>query len=224
MSCSKSRICASPTIRTRGSASRWTPRSISIIPMAGRRSAGGTRSRRSTATTRWRSTGASTRRIMPSWSSPATSTPEEVKADAEETYGKIAPRAEDRAAASARRSRCRRRRAPSRSPIRASSSRASAASIWCPRAPRPSPARAKRSMCSPHILGCGENSRLYRALVVDQGIALNAGACYSTARRSTTPSSAFTARRSRARRCTRSRRHRRRAGRCHRTRRHRRRA
>ena len=38
-------------------------------------------------------------------------TADEVKADAEETYGKIAPRAEIGAAAAAARSRCRRRRA-----------------------------------------------------------------------------------------------------------------
>ena len=31
-----------------------------------------------------------------------------------------------------------------------------------------------------HILGCGSNSRLYRTLVVDKGIALNAGASYAS--------------------------------------------
>ena len=87
-------------------------------------------------------------------------TPDEVKADAEETYGKVADRAPTPIRGSGRWSRCRRRRAPSRWPIRASSSRASAAIIWRPRKRPPSPARARRSTFSPtcsaaaRIAGC----------------------------------------------------------------------
>ncbi len=105
-------------------------------------------------------------------------TPEEVKADAEDTYGKVAvaPRS---VRGSARRSRCRRRRAPSRLPIRASSSPASTAIISRRRRPPRSPARARRSTCSPMCSAAASNSRLYRTLVVDKGIALNAGAFYS---------------------------------------------
>ena len=78
-----------------------------------------------------------------------------------------------------RRSRCRKRRAPSRSPIRASSSRACSAIISCRRRPPPSPARAKRSTCSPTSSAAARTAGSIETLVVDKGIALNAGACYS---------------------------------------------
>ena len=93
---------------------------------------------------------------------------------------------------SGRRSRRRTRRAPSRWPIRASSSRASAATISCRRDTTAKPGESEALDVLAHVLGTGSNSRLYRTLVVDKGIALNAGACYP-APRSTTPSSASTA-------------------------------
>jgi hypothetical protein len=69
------------------------------------------KSKSSIATMRWRSTGASTRRTTPSWSSPATSMPREVKADAERLTAR-SRRAPNCRRAGGRRSRCRRRRAP----------------------------------------------------------------------------------------------------------------
>ena len=94
MSCSKSRTCGSPTIRTAGSASRWTRRSTSTIPIAGRSI--GWRHEiekldRDDALAFYR------RFYTPNNAIVVVAgdvTPEEVKADAEETYGKVAPRAE----------------------------------------------------------------------------------------------------------------------------------
>ena len=105
-------------------------------------------------------------------------TPEEVKADAEETYGKIAPRAEI---------------APRRRPHRAGAGGAAHGDARRPagRATEHQPHlsralehdgkawRERGARSAAHMLGAGANSRLYRALVVDQGIALNAGAYYS---------------------------------------------
>jgi zinc protease len=105
-------------------------------------------------------------------------TPEEVKADAEETYGKIAPRAEI---------------APRRRPTEPVQEAPRTVTLADPRVEQPSISRIYLAPSSAtakhgesqaldllaHILGAGENSRLYRALVVDQGIALNAGAYYS---------------------------------------------
>ena len=45
---------------------------------------------------------------------------------------------------------------------------------------RPSPARARRSKCWPTCSAAASNSRLYQTLVVEQNIALNAGAYYSS--------------------------------------------
>jgi zinc protease len=105
-------------------------------------------------------------------------TAEEVKADAEETYGKIAPRAEIAA-----------RRRPME-PVQEAPRTVTLADA---RVEQPSVTRAylvpSRTTAKPgesaalealaHVLGGGPNSRLYRTLVVEQGVALNAGAYYS---------------------------------------------
>jgi zinc protease len=105
-------------------------------------------------------------------------TPDEVKADAEETYGKIAPRAEI---------------GPRRRPTEPVQEAPRAVTLADPRIEQPSVSRIYLAPSSTtakhgesdaleilsHILGAGANGRLYRALVVDQGIALNTGAYYS---------------------------------------------
>jgi zinc protease len=105
-------------------------------------------------------------------------TADEVKADAEETYGKIAQRAEIAP-----------RRRPQEPPQEAMRTVTLADSkVEQPSVSRyylvPSRTTAKTGESEAlevlaHVLGGGTNSRLYRALVVDQGIALNAGAYYS---------------------------------------------
>ena len=102
---------------------------------------------------------------------------DEVKTDAEETYGKVAVRAEI-AQRNGPRSRCKRRHAPSRSPIRGSSSRRQRDYL----VPSETTAKSGESEALDvlaHVIGSGQNSRVYRTLVVDKGIALNAGAYYS---------------------------------------------
>ena len=105
-------------------------------------------------------------------------TPEEVKADAEETYSKVAPRAEIVA-----------RQRP-REPVQEAPRTVTLADV---RVEQPSLTRfylvPSRTTAKPgesealevlaHVLGGGANSRLYRTLVVEQGIALGAGAYYS---------------------------------------------
>ena len=105
-------------------------------------------------------------------------TPEEIRADAEETYGKIAPRAEI---------------GPRRRPTEPVQEAPRAVTLADARIEQPSVSRIYLAPSSTtakpgesqalevlaHILGSGENSRLYRALVVDDGVALNAGAYYS---------------------------------------------
>jgi zinc protease len=105
-------------------------------------------------------------------------TAEEVKADAEETYGKVAPRTEI---------------GPRRRPMEPVQEAARTVTLADARVEQPSVSRAylvpSRTTAKPgesealdvlaHILGGGENSRLYRILVVEQGVALNAGAYYS---------------------------------------------
>jgi zinc protease len=117
-------------------------------------------------------------------------TPEEVKADAEETYGKVAPRAEI---------------VPRRRPREPVQEAPRTVTLADARVEQPSLTRSylvpSRTTAKPgesealevlaHVLGSGANSRLYRTLVVEQGIALSAGANYSD-----------TALRSRARLCT----------------------
>ncbi len=105
-------------------------------------------------------------------------TPDEVKADAETTYGKVAPRAEI---------------GPRRRPTEPTQEAPRTVTLADARVEQPSISRiylapsattAKHGASEAlevlaHVLGSGENSRLYRALVVDQGVALNAGAFYS---------------------------------------------
>src|SRR5581483_1727535 len=102
----------------------------------------------------------------------------EVKEDADETYGKVAPRAEV---------------APRRRPLEPPQEAARTVTLADPRVDQPSLSRAylvpSRTSAKPgvsealevlaHILGSGENSRLYRSLVVDQAVAITAGAYYS---------------------------------------------
>jgi zinc protease len=105
-------------------------------------------------------------------------TAEEVKEDASATYGKIAPRAEI---------------APRKRPMEPVQEAARTVTLADPRVEQPSLSRAylvpSRTTAKPgtsealevlaHILGGGENSRLYRSLVVEQGLAVSAGAFYS---------------------------------------------
>jgi zinc protease len=102
----------------------------------------------------------------------------EVKSDAEETYGKVAPRAEI---------------APRRRPLEPPQEAPRTVTLADGRVEQPSVSRyylvpsrttAKTGESQAlevlaHILGSGVNSRLYRALVVEQSIAINAGAFYS---------------------------------------------
>jgi zinc protease len=105
-------------------------------------------------------------------------TPEEVKADAEETYGKIAPRAEIGP-----------RRRPQEPPQEAprtvtlADARVEQPSVsrnyLAPSRITAKPGESEALEVLAHVLGGGANSRLYRTLVVEQGVALNAGAYYS---------------------------------------------
>ncbi len=102
----------------------------------------------------------------------------EVKADAEDTYGKVAVRAEIAP-----------RHRPQEPPQEAPRTVTLAdARVEQPSVSRyylvPSRTTAKAGESEAlevlaHVLGGGTNSRLYRALVVEQGVALNAGAYYS---------------------------------------------
>ena len=105
-------------------------------------------------------------------------TADEVKADAEETYGKVAPRAEI---------------APRQRPKEPVQEAPRTVTLADARVEQPSvsryylvpsdttakPGESEALDVLAHVLGSGSNSRLYRTLVVDKGIALNAGAYYS---------------------------------------------
>jgi zinc protease len=105
-------------------------------------------------------------------------TADEVKTDAEATYGKIAVRAEV---------------APRVRPKEPVQEAPRTVTLADPRVEQPSVSRVylapSRTTAKPgesealevlaHILGSGANSRLYRRLVVEQGVAINAGAYYS---------------------------------------------
>jgi len=105
-------------------------------------------------------------------------TAEEVKADAEDTYGKVASRADI---------------APRRRPQEPSQEAPRTVTLADAKVEQPSISRyylvpsrttakaggSEALEVLAHVLGGGTNSRLYRALVVDQSIALNAGAYYS---------------------------------------------
>ena len=105
-------------------------------------------------------------------------TADEVKADAEATYGKVADRAETNP-----------RQRPQEPPQEASRTVTLADHrVEQPSVSRdylvPSETTAKTGESEAldvlaHVLGSGENCRLYRSLVLDKGIALSAGAYYS---------------------------------------------
>jgi zinc protease len=103
---------------------------------------------------------------------------DEVRADAEATYGAVAPRAEI---------------TPRRRPtepvqeaprtVTLADARVEQPSVnriyLAPSTPTGKPGESEALDVLAHVLGSGENARLYRALVIDQGIAISAGANYS---------------------------------------------
>jgi zinc protease len=105
-------------------------------------------------------------------------TAEEVKTDAEATYGKVADRAETN---------------PRHRPMEPLQEAPRTVTLADLRVQQPSvsrdylvpsensarPGESEALEVLAHVLGSGENCRLYRGLVVDQGLALNAGASYS---------------------------------------------
>jgi len=105
-------------------------------------------------------------------------TPDEVKADAEDTYGKVAPRAEI---------------GPRVRPMEPVQEAPRTVTLADPRVEQPSvnryylvpsattakPGESEALDVLASVLGTGSNSALYKTLVVDKGIALNAGAFYS---------------------------------------------
>jgi zinc protease len=105
-------------------------------------------------------------------------TADEVKADAEATYGKVATRSPPN---------------PRQRPMEPAQEAPRTVTLADPRVEQPSVSRyylvpseasAKAGESEAldvlaHVLGSGQNCRLYRTLVVDKGIALNAGASYS---------------------------------------------
>ncbi len=105
-------------------------------------------------------------------------TPEEVKAAAEETYGKIAPRAE---IAPRQRPKEPVQEAPRTVTLADSKVEQSSVSRYylAPSRTTAKPGESEALEVLAHVLGGGSSSRLYRALVVEQGVALNAGAFYS---------------------------------------------
>jgi zinc protease len=104
---------------------------------------------------------------------------EEVKADAEATYGKVARRAEDN---------------PRQHPMEPVQEAPRTVTLADSRVEQPSvtrnylvpsettakPGESEALDVLASVLGSGSNSRLYRTLVVDKGIALNAGADYAS--------------------------------------------
>jgi zinc protease len=106
-------------------------------------------------------------------------TADEVKADAEATYGKIAPRAEI---------------GPRHRPMEPTQEAPRTVTLADPKVEQPSVSRVylvpSRITAKPgesqalevlaHVLGGGVNGRLYKTLVVEQNLALNAGAYYSS--------------------------------------------
>jgi len=105
--------------------------------------------------------------------------PAEVRADAEATYGKVARRAENN---------------PRQRPMEPVQEASRTVTLADSRVEQPSvsryylapsdttakPGEGEALDVLAHVLGGGANSRLYRTLVVDKGIALNAGAYYSS--------------------------------------------
>ena len=106
-------------------------------------------------------------------------TADEVKADAEATYGKISPRAEI---------------GPRHRPMEPTQEAPRTVTLADPKVEQPSVSRVylvpSRITAKPgesqalevlaHVLGGGVNGRLYKTIVVEQNLALNAGAYYSS--------------------------------------------
>src|SRR5271170_4236148 len=105
-------------------------------------------------------------------------TADEVKAAAEETYGKIAPRAQI-----VPRQRPKEPAQEAPRTVTLADSKVEQPNIsryyLAPSRTASKPGESEALEVLAHVLGTGSNSRLYRALVVDQGVALNAGAYYS---------------------------------------------
>jgi zinc protease len=105
-------------------------------------------------------------------------TPEEVRADVEDTYGKIAQRAQI-----APRQRPKEPAQESPRTVTLADSKVEQPSVsryyLAPSRTTAKPGESEALEVLGHVLGSGSSSRLYRALVVDQGVALNAGAFYS---------------------------------------------
>jgi zinc protease len=105
-------------------------------------------------------------------------TADEVKADAEATYGKVPRRAENNP-------RQRPKEPVQEAPrtVTLADSRVEQPSVTriylVPSETTAKPGESEALDVLAHVLGTGSNSRLYRTLVVDKGIALNAGAYYS---------------------------------------------
>jgi zinc protease len=105
-------------------------------------------------------------------------TPDEVRADAEATYGKVIPRV-----AIGPRERPSEPEQEAPRTVTFADSRVAQPNInryyLVPSATTAKPGENEALEVLTSILGSGSNSRLYRSLVVDKGIALNAGAFYS---------------------------------------------
>jgi zinc protease len=106
-------------------------------------------------------------------------TADEVKADAEDTYGKVAQRAENNPR--------QRPMEPVQEALRTvtlADSRVEEPTVsryyLAPSTTTAKPGESEALDVLAHVLGSGSNSRLYRTLVMDKGIALNAGAYYSS--------------------------------------------
>ena len=105
-------------------------------------------------------------------------TADEVKADAEATFGKVAARAEI-----APRNRPKEPAQEAPRTVTLADSKVEQPSLTrdylVPSETTAKPGESEALDVLAHIIGSGTNSRLYRTLVVDKGIALNAGAYYS---------------------------------------------
>jgi zinc protease len=107
-------------------------------------------------------------------------TPDEVRADAEDTYGKVAIRADVPL-----RQRPREPQQEAPRTVTLADARVEQVSVsryyLAPSRTAAKPGESQALEVLAHVLGSGANSRLYRTLVVDQKVALNAGAYYSDA-------------------------------------------
>jgi zinc protease len=105
-------------------------------------------------------------------------TPDEVKTDAADTYGKVAPRAEI-----GPRLRPKEPKPEAPRTVTLADARVAQPSVsriyLAPSRTTAKPGESAALEVLAHVLGTGLNSRLYRSLVVEQGVALDAGAYYS---------------------------------------------